>query len=70
MTLITTILCAPLLSASCYANVITRDLKKCDLTPDWRDAAHERAVWRAFVEYEAAELNCFMEEDEKRKKTS
>ena len=49
-----------------WCGVIMRDLKKCDLVLDWFDAPCKRAVWRAFVEDGAAELNCFLEGDEKR----
>ena len=46
-----------------WCDEIMRDLKKCDLVLDWRDAAHDRDVWRESVEDGAAELNCFQEED-------
>ena len=49
-------------------DVIIRDLKKYNLGPGWRDATCERTVWRMFVEDGAAELNCFLEEDEEKKR--
>ena len=51
-----------------WCDVIMKDLKKCNLVPDWRDAAHDRDVWREFVEGGAAEHNCFQEEDEEKRK--
>ena len=48
--------------------MIMKDLKKCNLVPDWRDAAHDRDVWREFMEGGAGELNCFQEEDEEKRK--
>ena len=49
-----------------WCDVIMKDLKKCNLVPDWCDAAHGRAVWRKFVEDGAAELSCYQEEDEQK----
>ena len=51
-----------------WCDVIVRDLKRCDLVPDWRDTAHDRDVWRQSVEDGAAELNYFQEEDEEKRK--
>ena len=51
-----------------WCDVITRDLKKCDLVPDWPDTAYEMTVGRVLVGDGAAELNCFLEKDEEKRK--
>ena len=52
-----------------WYDVIMRDLKKCNLVPDWCDAAHDRAIWREFVGDGATELNSFfLKEGEKKRK--
>ena len=50
--------------------MITRDLKKCDLVQDLRDAACKRSAGRRLVKHGAAKLNCFLEEDKEKKKMS
>ena len=51
-----------------WCDVIMRDMKKCDLTPDQCDAACKRAVWWEFVEDGTSELNVFLKEDEEKEK--
>ena len=51
-----------------WRDVVTRDLKKCNLTPNWHDIAHEPDIWRAAVKDGTIELNHFLEVDERKKK--
>ena len=45
------------------SDVILTDMKKLDQDLYWHDVAHERAVWKEFVEDRAAELNSYLKED-------
>ena len=51
-----------------WCDVVMHDLKICDLLLDWCDVEQVRAVWRAYVNYAAQELNHSLEEEEARKK--
>ena len=51
-----------------WNDLVTRDLKKCGLTEDWRDLAQDRNAWRGIVKDSVESLNANDEEREKNSK--
>ena len=51
-----------------WNDAVLEDLKKCDLSADWREVARERAVWRGVVKLSADTLNQQLEISEKERK--
>ena len=48
-----------------WANIVTKDLKRCKIDKDWRKIAQDQDEWNAIIENRVIELNTEAEELEK-----
>ena len=45
-----------------WADIVTKDLKRCKIDKDWRKIAQDRDEWNAIIENRAIKLNMEAEE--------